>query len=138
MLGEAAEDLAWKAACPLLIKPAREQLKKAAKKAAKGFSNANFGNAIHQRFRDALTQQTGTQRGDWLMRTRPGQKGVDATYIGPASRDPGFKHAELKPNSPGSISTFGDQLSNWDLPPGKTELWLYNEGGIIGSSGFRF
>ncbi len=103
-----------------------------------GFSNGNFGNAVHARFRDALTQQTRTRSGDWLMRTRPGQTGVDATYIGPASRNPGFNYAELKPNTPGSVYTLGNQLGNWNLPPGQTELWLYNETGIIGSSGFRF
>lgn len=104
----------------------------------RGFSNANFGNAVHQRFRDALTQQTGTRPSDWLVRTRPGQTGIDATYIGPASRNPGFNYAELKPTSPGSISTFGSQLGRWNLPPGQTELWLYNPSGIIGSSGFIF
>jgi hypothetical protein len=80
----------------------------------------------------------GTQAGDWEMRTAPGQKGVDATYVGPASRNPGFNFGELKPYSGNSLGTFGNQLGNWGLPEGQTELFFYNKGGVIGSSGFRF
>lgn len=72
------------------------------------------------------------------MRTRPGQTGVDAEYIGPKSRNPGFDYAELNSHSPGSIGTLGNQLGNWNLAPGKTQLWFYNTGGVIGSSGFNF
>jgi RHS repeat-associated protein len=105
---------------------------------AKGFSNADFGNQIHDRFSDALTKQTGTRPTDWRMSTRPGQTGVDAEYIGPPTRHPGFNYAELKPHSPGSVETFGAQLGRWDLPPGQTQLWFYNEAGVIGSTGFNF
>jgi hypothetical protein len=103
-----------------------------------GFSNAKLGNAMHGRFEDALTKQTGTLPEDWFMRTKPGQTGVDATYIGPRSRYPGFRYAELKPYSPGTIPTFGNQLGNWNLTPGLTQLWFYNQNGVIGSSGFNF
>jgi hypothetical protein len=72
------------------------------------------------------------------MQVAPGETGVDATYVGPASRNPGFDFAELKPNSPYSLGTFGDQMDKWDLPLGKTQLWFYNEGGVIGSTGFHF
>src|SRR6266545_7085623 len=50
---------------------------------------------------------------------------------------PLLKYAELKPYSPGSVPTFGSQLGNWQLPPGQTQLWFYNQGGVIGSSGFN-
>jgi RHS repeat-associated protein len=104
----------------------------------KGFSTTEFGQAMHDRFRDALVEQTGTRPRDWRMNTARGQKGIDAIYVGGPKTDPGFKYAELKPNSPGTIPTFGNQLNNWNLPPGKTELWLYNNAGVIGSTGFRF
>ena len=103
-----------------------------------GFSNGNFGNQAHQRFLDALRKQTGTLARDWRMSTAPYQTGVDATYIGPASRYPGFSYAELKPLSPSTWPTFIDQLGKWGLPAGKTQLWLYNSSGTIGSSGFNF
>jgi hypothetical protein len=82
---------------------------------------------------------TGTKTEDWDMRTGPGENGVDATYVGPASTDPGFENAELKPYSQSGIDSFGDQLENWEgLTPGQTQLFFYNNGGIIGSSGFNF
>jgi hypothetical protein len=107
-------------------------------KAPKGFSNIDFGNKIHGKFEKVLMEQTGTKKGDWFMRTKPGQTGIDAEYIGPPSKNPGFDYAELKPHSPGSVGTFGSQLDRWGLPNGKTQLWYYNHGGIIGSSGFNF
>jgi hypothetical protein len=69
------------------------------------------------------------------MRTDPGMTGVDATYVGPKNSYPGFQHAELKPYSPSGFNAFQRQLDNWSLPPGETQLWWYNEHGIIGSSG---
>jgi len=109
----------------------------------RGFSNSRFGQSMHDRFEDILMTDTKANKpGDWLMRTRPGQTGVDATYVGPRSRYPGFDHAELKPLSPGSIGTFGNQLGNQgnnpNWPPGSVQLWLYNQRGDIYSSGFNF
>ena len=106
--------------------------------APKGFSNWNLADQTHSDFRDALNSLYGTQEEDWRMETDRGQTGVDATYIGPESRYPGFDYAELKPYSQNSLETLGNQLENWGLPSGQIELFLYNEGGIIGSSGFRF
>jgi hypothetical protein len=67
------------------------------------------------------------------MRTGPGQNGVDATYIGPASRYPGFGYAELKPMG-SSATAAGNQISNWGLPQGQTSIWWYNQNGIIGQT----
>ena len=103
-----------------------------------GFSNGNLGTEAHANFESALNTLYDTRPRDWRMRTALGQKGVDATYIGPPSRSPGFIHAELKPYSQGSIGTLGNQLGPWNLPAGQTELFFYNQGGVIGSSGFRF
>jgi RHS repeat-associated protein len=103
-----------------------------------GFSNGNFGNAVHAKFLDALVALTGTRQADWLMQTAPGQNGVDATYIGPEETDPGFTYAELKPYTPYSMPRFFEQLDRWNLPPGKTQLFYYNPQGVIGSSGFNF
>ena len=99
------------------------------------FGSAEFGNSAHSRFGGALKEQTGTQPEHWFMRTDPGMTGVDATYIGPEELYPGFRHAELKPFGESGFNTFQRQLDNWGLPPGKTQLWWYNEHGIIGSSG---
>jgi hypothetical protein len=103
-----------------------------------GFSNPALGTEIHQRFEETLLRQTGTKATDWRIRTAPGMKGVDATYIGPKSSYPGFTHAELKPLTQNGFFTFLRQLSNWALPNGKTQLWFYNEQSIIGSSGINF
>ena len=103
-----------------------------------GWSTPAFGNEMHRRFRDALVEQTGTKRSDWLMRTGPGQTGVDATYVGPASRDPGFEHAELKPASGNGFYSFLSQVQRWLLPPGSTTLWFYNPAGIIGQTRTTF
>ena len=103
-----------------------------------GFSNFTLGQATHSSFEDALNALYGTQQGDWRMLTAPGETGVDARFVGPASRYPGFTYAELKPYSQSGIDTFGDQLENWQLTPGQTQLFFYNRNGIIGSSGFNF
>ena len=58
-----------------------------------GFSNPTLGTKVHQGFEEALTGQTGTTRADWIIRTKPGKTGVDATYIGPQSLNRGFQHA---------------------------------------------
>jgi hypothetical protein len=100
-----------------------------------GFSDFDFGTEIHQRFEAALHDLYGTRPGDWLIRTGVGETGVDAEYIGPTSRDPGFRYAELKSYSKNGIDTFVDQVGIWDLAPGQTQLFFYNRGGIIGSSG---
>lgn len=72
------------------------------------------------------------------MRIKPGQNGVDAEFVGDPSRNPGFTFAELKPYSPASLGTFGNQLQNWNLSAGQTTLFYYNVYGVIGSSGFQF
>jgi hypothetical protein len=64
--------------------------------------------------------------------------GVDATFVGDMSRSPGFKYAELKPYSQSSLGRFGEQIGRWGLPDGESALFFYNEGGIIGDSGWRF
>jgi hypothetical protein len=90
-----------------------------------------FGNRIHQNFQEALAEQTDTAPEDWLMRTKPGQTGVDAEYLG--DKDLGFKYAELKPvNYPNTA--LGNQVSNWGLPQGQTSVWWYNSGGVIGQT----
>jgi hypothetical protein len=104
----------------------------------KGFADADFGTDVHQGFQDALVEQTGTLPEDWEMRTKPGLTGVDAEYVGPRSTNPGFKYAELKPYSDNGFSVFQKQLDNWNLPPGKTQLWFYNKNGIIGASGLNY
>jgi len=106
--------------------------------APSGFSNGNLAQQAHDNFQQALNDLYGTQNADWRMATAPGQTGVDATYVGPASRNPGFNFGELKPYSENSLGTFGNQLGNWGLPEGQTELFFYNKGGVIGSSGFKF
>jgi hypothetical protein len=103
-----------------------------------GFSNPGFGQEVHQRFQDLLAEQTHTSPDDWFMRTAPGMNGVDAEYIGPASSNPGFKYAELKPYSGNGVDTFFDQLFNWRLPPEETSLWFYNPHGVIGWSGYVY
>ena len=104
-----------------------------------GFSNIQLGIQTHSNFGIVLTELTGTQPRDWEIRTGPGQNGVDATYIGDDSTNPGFENAELKPYSQSGIDSFIDQLDNWDdLTPGQTQLFFYNKGGTIGSSGFNF
>jgi hypothetical protein len=100
--------------------------------APKNFSNPKFGLEVHAR---SLFEQTGTSKGDWIIRTKPGQKGVDATYIG--DKDLGFRHAELKPRSPNGFNEFNGQVDRWQqsghIQPGeKTSLWFYNEQGVIG------
>lgn len=101
--------------------------------AESAFGTTEFGNAVHEQFEQVLTEQTGTQEADWIMKTSPGQTGVDATYVGPASRYPGFSYAELKPM--GSSSTaVGNQISNWGLPQGQPSIWWYNRNGVIGQT----
>jgi len=109
---------------------------------SRGFSNFEYGNSVHQEFAAALTRQTGTKLDDWIVRTRPGATGVDATYVGPPHRYPGFTNAELKPATYPGFEQFTYQLDNWiqtgHVTEGTTELWFYNQAGIIGTSGFRF
>jgi hypothetical protein len=107
------------------------------------FGTPWFGTKVHQSFREALMEQTGTSFDDWDMRVAPGQTGVDATYIGPDDTYPGFKHAELKPLSPWGLKQFEDQqLPSWlekgMVNPGETQLWFYNEWGVIGSNGTNY
>jgi RHS repeat-associated protein len=108
----------------------------------KGFSNLTMGNQQHARFRSVLVEQTRTRPQDWRMRTAPGQNGVDAEYIGPQHRNPGFRYAELKPFSLHGFNTFLNQLGNWQgsgsITPGNTQLWFYGPGGVIGSSGQNY
>ena len=92
-----------------------------------------FGNEVHQKFESVLIEQTNTEPGDWFMRTAPGQRGVDATYVGPASRNPGFDYAELKPFGY-SNTAVGNQIGRWGLPQGRTSIWWYNRSGIIGQT----
>jgi hypothetical protein len=106
--------------------------------AVSGFSNGNMGNAAHAKFESALHDLYGTINGDWDMQTAPGLTGVDATFVGDMSRSPGFKYAELKPYSKWSLRKFGEQIGRWGLPEGETELFFYNQGGVIGPSGFKF
>jgi hypothetical protein len=82
-----------------------------------------------------LLEQTGTRKGDWVIRTKPGQTGVDATYQG--KKNLGFRHAELKPRSPYGFNEFNGQVDRWQqsgqIGTGEnTSLWFYNEQGIIG------
>lgn len=82
--------------------------------------------------------QTNTLLQDWIFNTAPGQTGVDATYIGPPATYPGFTYAELKPLSINGWETFWKQLEAWTLPAEETQLWFYNPGGVIGSSGNNY
>jgi YD repeat-containing protein len=59
-------------------------------------------------------------------------------YVGPLSRKPDFTYAELKPYTQNGFKTFMQQLDNWRLPSGETQLWFYNRAGVIGSSGFNY
>jgi hypothetical protein len=99
-----------------------------------------FGQATHQNFLDTLIDQTGTDAEDWIMRTDPGQTGVDAEYVG--TEDIGFKYAELKSDSvlesPGGLNGFGNQLTRWNLLTSQTSLWLYDGNGVISFSGYIF
>ena len=70
---------------------------------------------------------------DWQMATAPGQTGVDATYVGDPSTNPGFNYVELKPVGY-SDTAVGNQISNWGLPEGQTSIWWYNSSGIIGQT----
>jgi hypothetical protein len=99
-----------------------------------------MGTSIHQRFHRELVAQTGTRMNDWAVRTAPGINGVDATYIGPQSRYPGFDHAELKPFSSNGYETFNEQLDSWQAAGliGDVQLWWYNQFGVIGSSGWNW
>ena len=63
-----------------------------------------------------LTALTGTDAGDWIMRTAPGLTGVDAEFVGALARNPGFTYAELKPLSQNGFDTFLKQLNAWGLP----------------------
>ena len=92
-----------------------------------------FGNDVHQEFQNTLAEQTGTNPEDWQMATAPGQTGVDATYVGDPSTNPGFDYAELKPAGYPD-SAVGNQISNWGLPEGQTSIWWYNSSGIIGQT----
>jgi len=67
------------------------------------------------------------------MATAPGQTGVDATYVGDPSTNPGFNYVELKPVGY-SDTAVGNQISNWGLPEGQTSIWWYNSSGIIGQT----
>lgn len=104
--------------------------------APSGFSNPHFGQQVHQQFEKALIDQTNTAPSDWIIRTGPGQTGIDASYIG--LKSVGFKHAELKPRSWAGWNAFRTQAANWfaagQASPGTVSLCLYNEDGIIGLS----
>jgi RHS repeat-associated protein len=102
--------------------------------APRNFSNPKFGQEVHQNFEKALLEQTGTTKGDWIIRTKLGQTGVDAEYIG--SKNLAFKFAELKPRSPNGLNEFNSQVDRWRQsghikPGGSTSLWFYNEQGVI-------
>ena len=92
---------------------------------------ALFGVMVHQYFLGVLVSQTGTAPGDWIMKTLPGQTGVDATYTG--TQDIGYTYAELKPVNYSPQAT-GCQIANWGLPPGETSIWWYNKFGLIGQT----
>jgi len=92
-----------------------------------------FGNDVHQGLQKTLSEQTGTNPEDWQMATAPGQTGVDATYVGDPSTNPGFNYVELKPVGY-SDTAVGNQISNWGLPEGQTSIWWYNSSGIIGQT----
>jgi RHS repeat-associated protein len=106
--------------------------------APSGFSNFRLARQTHDAFEETLNSLYGTIKGDWEMRTAPGLRGIDATFKGDMSRFPGFKYGELKPYSQSTLRRFGEQLDRWKLPNGETELFFYNQGGAIGSSGLRF
>ena len=91
--------------------------------------NCSTGNAVHQTFRDFLTDLTGTDPAEWIMRTDPGMTGVDAQYVGQA--DIGFKFAELKPDSIWSLERFANQLEAWGLPKNSVALFRYNSSTLI-------
>jgi hypothetical protein len=99
------------------------------------FGSKEFGDEMHKKFQDTLSNRTNTLPKDWLMRTGPGQTGVDASYIGPPSRYPGFDHAELKPFSASGFNTFQGQLRRWGAPPGTTSLWMYDANGDMVNEG---
>ena len=103
-----------------------------------GFSDPELGGAAHEAFDIPLMEKTGTEPGDWQLRTGPGETGVDATYIGPKSCHPGYDHAELKPYTDNGYLQFQKQLNRWQLPPGKTRLWFYDEHGNYWDSGINY
>jgi hypothetical protein len=105
-----------------------------------GFGTPGFGTQVHQGFGDALSQQTNTLPQDWTMATGPGQNGVDATFNGDVTSPnyPGFQYAELKPATMSGFNTFMNQMGNWQLSDGSTQLWMYDQNGNIFSTGFNF
>jgi RHS repeat-associated protein len=107
-------------------------------RAPNGFSNVRIGQQMHDDFEGALESKFPKTDGNWEMRTDPGQRGVDATYIGDPTRNPGFNYAELKPYTKASIDKFFDQIQNWNLPPGETALFFYDSSGDIWWSGYLF
>jgi hypothetical protein len=102
------------------------------------FGSIQFGNEMHDQFYSDLSGQTGTNLDDWRMNTGPGQTGVDAEWVGPDDRNPGFNFAELKPATESGFNTFENQMERWNLPEEETQLWGYDADGNIFSTGENF
>jgi RHS repeat-associated protein len=69
----------------------------------RNFSNPKIGQQVHGQFEKALIEQTGTSKGDWIIRTKPGQTGVDATYQGTKPRFPTRRAQTSQPQWPERI-----------------------------------
>ena len=85
----------------------------------------NFGIAVHQEFPEGINRQyPGSQ---FESRVGPGQRGPDAPWS-PNSKYPGFRTAELKPDTSSGLARYGEQLSNWEQQgiQGPHALFKYN------------
>jgi len=69
------------------------------------------------------------------MSTKPGQTGVDATWIGDGPspidpEDPSVIYAELKPDTMYGVTSAEKQIANWGLE-GEVAVFFYNANGIM-------
>jgi hypothetical protein len=74
--------------------------------------STTFGNIMHERIATWLRgKYPNTQ---FILRTRPGLKGMDAEWIKvEGSVNPGFRYLEIKPRSISGLNTFNKQVSKW-------------------------
>jgi hypothetical protein len=89
-----------------------------------------FGQQMHSAFDRFLMALTNTTEDQWDFRLKPGQTGVDATWLGPGPSPlgPGIKYVELKPSSLSSMNKLSGQLQNWGTQ-GNTAVFTYNNSG---------
>jgi hypothetical protein len=93
------------------------------------FGTTSYGNYMHAAIADWFAENYPDR--DFDFRVRPGQTGIDIEYLrGP---DPGFKYAEIKPNTPSGQASYQYQLGNWQAKgkylDGKIQPLAYDEYG---------